>query len=108
MRWRSCRAFARRGRIEEYAATYKTATYVPVDRALDHNPLWSHKAHCAFPCATQNEVNGKDAQNLLQGRIAKISAQQPSSHCATSRRAAAARSSAAGCSGERSARATPD
>src|SRR3954465_10963842 len=38
----------RRGRIEEYAAAHKTATYVPVDRALDHNPLWSHKAQCAF------------------------------------------------------------
>src|SRR5499427_1556726 len=45
----------RRGRIEEYAATYKTATYVPTDHALDHNPLWAHKAQCAFPCATQNE-----------------------------------------------------
>src|SRR5207253_798239 len=44
----------RRGRIEEYAATYKTATYVAVDHAADHNPLWGHKAQCAFPCATQN------------------------------------------------------
>src|SRR5215212_3629258 len=51
----------RRGRIEEYAAAYKTATYVPVDRALDYNPLWTHKAQCAFPCATQNEILGKDA-----------------------------------------------
>jgi glutamate dehydrogenase (NADP+) len=59
----------RRGRIEEYAATYKTATYVPLDRALDHNPLWTHKAHCAFPCATQNEVLGKDAANLLRGGV---------------------------------------
>src|SRR3954463_62798 len=30
----------RRGRIEEYAAAYKTATYVPVTPSLDHNPLW--------------------------------------------------------------------
>jgi glutamate dehydrogenase (NADP+) len=59
----------RRGRIEEYAHTYKTATYVPVDRSLDHNPLWSHKAHCAFPCATQNEIGGKDAANLLRGGV---------------------------------------
>ena len=35
---------------------------------LDHNPLWNHKAHCAFPSATQNEINGKDADNLLQER----------------------------------------
>jgi glutamate dehydrogenase (NADP+) len=60
---------ASRGRIEEYAATYKTATYVPVQRGLDHNPLWTHKAHCAFPCATQNEINGKDAANLLRGGV---------------------------------------
>ena len=31
---------------------------------LDYNPLWNHKADCAFPCATQNELNGNDAQNL--------------------------------------------
>src|ERR1041384_976932 len=59
----------RRGRIREYAATYKTATYVPVQGGLDHNPLWTHKAHCAFPCATQNEINGKDAANLLRGGV---------------------------------------
>jgi glutamate dehydrogenase (NADP+) len=59
----------RRGRIEEYAAAYKSATYVPVDHALDHNPLWTHKAHCAFPSATQNEINGKDATNLLRNGV---------------------------------------
>src|SRR5215510_174970 len=60
---------ARRGRIEEYAATYKTAVYVPVDHAADHNPLWAHKAQCAFPSATQNEINGKDAVNLLRNGV---------------------------------------
>jgi glutamate dehydrogenase (NADP+) len=59
----------RRGRIEEYAATYKTATYVPVDRTRGHDPLWTHKAQCAFPCATQNEVGGVDAGNLLKGGV---------------------------------------
>src|SRR5262249_26787540 len=33
----------RRGRIEEYAAAYKSAVYVSVDHAADHNPLWTHK-----------------------------------------------------------------
>ena len=60
---------ARRGRIEEYAAAYKSAVYVSVDHAADHNPLWTHKAHCAFPSATQNEINGKDAANLLRNGI---------------------------------------
>ncbi|HEX3762886.1 MAG TPA: NADP-specific glutamate dehydrogenase, partial [Kofleriaceae bacterium] len=59
----------RRGRIEEYAASYKSATYVAIDRAADHNPLWGHKAQCAFPAATQNEINGKDAANLLRNGV---------------------------------------
>ena len=59
----------RRGRIEEYAAAYRTATYVPADHAADHNPLWNHKAQCAFPSATQNEINGKDAANLLRSGV---------------------------------------
>src|SRR5512146_3168910 len=56
----------RRGRIKEYSDKFKTAKYTPVDPKLDHNPLWDHKAHCAFPSATQNEINGKDAENLLK------------------------------------------
>ncbi|MCK5695551.1 MAG: glutamate dehydrogenase, partial [Desulfobacula sp.] len=39
--------------------------YTPVDPADDHNPLWNHKADCAFPRATQNEINARDAQNLV-------------------------------------------
>jgi glutamate dehydrogenase (NADP+) len=56
----------RRGRIEEYVAKYKEGVYTPVDAKQDFNPLWNHKADCAFPSATQNEVNGKDAQNLVR------------------------------------------
>ena len=56
----------RRGRIKEYAEEYKSAVYTAVDAKIDHTPLWDHKAHCAFPSATQNEINGKDAANLLR------------------------------------------
>ena len=63
----------RRGRIKEYADKYKTAVYTAVDAGMDHNPLWSHKAHCAFPSATQNEINGKDAQNLVKNGVYVIS-----------------------------------
>ena len=59
----------RRGRISEYAEKYPGAVYTPVDPALDYNPLWAVKADCAFPCATQNEVNGKDAANLLANGV---------------------------------------
>jgi len=56
----------RRGRVSEYAGKFKGAVFTPVDRKLDQNPLWTHKAECAFPSATQNEINGKDAANLLR------------------------------------------
>jgi glutamate dehydrogenase (NADP+) len=59
----------RRGRIKEYAEKYPEAVYTPVDPVLDFNPLWDHKADCAFPSATQNEINAKDAQNLVDNGI---------------------------------------
>jgi len=63
----------RRGRIKEYTDKFSSATYSPVDPSRDHNPLWAHKADCAFPSATQNEINAKDAQNLLDGGVYVVS-----------------------------------
>ena len=63
----------RRGRIAEYADKFKGPTFTPVDAALDHNPLWDHKAECAFPSATQNEINGTDAANLLRNGVYVVS-----------------------------------
>jgi glutamate dehydrogenase (NADP+) len=63
----------RRGRIKEYAEKYSSATYTEVDRNADHNPIWDIKADCAFPSATQNEINGKDAQNLINNGIRLVS-----------------------------------
>jgi glutamate dehydrogenase (NADP+) len=63
----------RRGRIKEYADKFKGIVYTPVDPKLDYNPLWNHTAHCAFPSATQNEINGKDAQNLIKNGVYVIS-----------------------------------
>ncbi|MFN7987227.1 MAG: NADP-specific glutamate dehydrogenase [Thermoanaerobaculia bacterium] len=63
----------RRGRIKEYTDKFKSAVYTPLDGTLDHNPLWAHKADCAFPSATQNEINGKDAANLLKGGVYVVS-----------------------------------
>ncbi|MBX2944632.1 MAG: NADP-specific glutamate dehydrogenase [Cyclobacteriaceae bacterium] len=59
----------KRGRIKEYADKYKSAVYHDIDPKADHNPLWNIKADCAFPCATQNEVNGNDANNLVKNGI---------------------------------------
>ncbi|MGH8015206.1 MAG: NAD(P)-dependent oxidoreductase, partial [Candidatus Zixiibacteriota bacterium] len=59
----------RRGRIKEYADKFKGAKFTVIDAKADHHPLWKIKADCAFPCATQNEINGNDAQNLLSNGI---------------------------------------
>lgn len=62
----------RRGRIHEYAEKYKCAFH-ETDRSADHNPLWNVKADAAFPCATQNEINGKDAMNLVSNGVSVVS-----------------------------------
>jgi glutamate dehydrogenase (NADP+) len=59
----------RRGRVREYADKFKGVVYTPADAKASHNPLWDHKADCAFPSATQNEINGKDAANLLRNGV---------------------------------------
>jgi len=63
----------KRGRIKEYADKYPEAVYTPLDPGSDHNPLWDHKADCAFPSATQNEINQKDAQNLVKNGVQVVS-----------------------------------
>jgi glutamate dehydrogenase (NADP+) len=63
----------RRGRISEYADKFKGAVYTAHDPKVGYNPLWNHKAQCAFPSATQNEINGKDAANLLKNGVYVVS-----------------------------------
>ncbi len=63
----------RRGRIKEYADKYKSAVYKDLNPKDDFNPLWNYKAACAFPSATQNEISGKDAQNLLSKGVYVVS-----------------------------------
>jgi glutamate dehydrogenase (NADP+) len=63
----------RRGRVKEYVDKYTDAVYTPLDPAAESNPLWNHKADCAFPSATQNEINAVDAQNLVNNGISVVS-----------------------------------
>jgi len=58
----------KRGRIKEYIKNYPGAVYTEAS-TLDYNPIWNHKADCAFPSATQNEINEKDAQNLVNNGV---------------------------------------
>jgi glutamate dehydrogenase (NADP+) len=63
----------RRGRISEYAEQFPNAEFHSRDDSLDHNPLWAIKADCAFPSATQNEINEVDANNLLGNGVHVVS-----------------------------------
>jgi glutamate dehydrogenase (NADP+) len=62
----------RRGRVSEYADQYSCATHTPFDALADQNPLWNHPAACAFPSATQNEINAKDAQNIVNNGVTLV------------------------------------
>jgi len=62
----------RRGRIREYTEKFKKALFMPTDINSDHNPLWNIKADCAFPSATQNEINAKDASHLIQNGVKAV------------------------------------
>ena len=59
----------RRGRISEYAEQYPGAVYTSIAPAVDYNPIWDHNADCAMPCATQNEINKSDAENLVNNGV---------------------------------------
>lgn len=48
-----------RGRIIEYASEFPEAVYYENQRP------WGVKCDIALPCATQNELNGEDAQKLI-------------------------------------------
>ena len=51
----------RRGRIKEYASKYPGSVYYPGERP------WRIPCDIALPCATQNEIEKADAENLLKG-----------------------------------------
>ena len=63
----------RRGRIKEYAEKFPGVVYSQADATFDHQPLWGYPAACAFPSATQNELNGKDADTLLANGVHVVS-----------------------------------
>jgi glutamate dehydrogenase (NADP+) len=59
----------RRGRIKEYAEKFPGVVFAETSDDDQSNPLWNIPADCAFPCATQNEVNEKDAANLVRNGV---------------------------------------
>jgi glutamate dehydrogenase (NADP+) len=63
----------RRGRIAEYVERFPRATYRACEAQDDYDPIWDIPAQCAFPSATQNEINTKDAFNLLNNGVTVVS-----------------------------------
>ncbi len=53
----------KRGRIREYADKYPSAQY------FEGQKPWGIKADIALPCATQNEIDGKDARTLVDNGV---------------------------------------
>jgi hypothetical protein len=49
--------------VAPYAEKFPGATFVPGRRP------WEVKVDIALPCATQNELNGEDAQNLIKNQV---------------------------------------
>ena len=63
----------RRGRIKDYADQFKVKYY-------DGKRPWGIKCDIALPCATQNEINGEDAKQLISNgcRLVSEGANMPS------------------------------
>lgn len=57
----------KRARLTLYAEMHKDATYIPVESYPEGaKAVWSIPCGLAFPSASQNELNAKDAKTLLQ------------------------------------------
>tara|TARA_B110000467_G_scaffold164005_1_gene191653 strand:+ start:1246 stop:2601 length:1356 start_codon:yes stop_codon:yes gene_type:complete len=62
----------RRGRISEYAAKFSGATFTASAPEPSSNGLWGVNVDVALPCATQNEVNGAEAQMLVENKVMAV------------------------------------
>lgn len=55
----------KRGRIKEYATKFKV-------KYVEGGKPWDFKGDCAFPSATQNEINEKEAKTLLKNGVTLV------------------------------------
>jgi glutamate dehydrogenase (NADP+) len=65
--WVKAHKTRRRGRISEYAAAFKGATFHP------GKTPWGVPCDLALPCATQNELTGEDARQLVKNGCIGVS-----------------------------------
>lgn len=59
----------RRDRIRTYLSYVPNAQYMPVERGYS---IWDVPCDIALPCATQNELNGKHAQKLVDNGVLAV------------------------------------
>ena len=65
--------FEKRVGLEEYNKTHPEAKYIPAkDYPTGAHAVWNIPCYAAFPCATQNELNGIDAQNLIKNGCVSV------------------------------------
>ena len=62
----------RRGRISEYAAHFDGVTFTASAPEPTPNGLWGINVDVALPCATQNELNGPEAQMLVDNNVMAV------------------------------------
>lgn len=62
----------RRGRIKEYSENFEGVEFTETKPEPNLNQLWSTNVDVALPCATQNEVNGEEAQMLVEGGVIAV------------------------------------
>ena len=65
--WVKAHKTKRRGRISDYVAEYKGATF------HEGQTPWNVACDAALPCATQNELNGEDAKALVANGCSAVS-----------------------------------
>jgi len=59
----------KRGRISEYADEVKSAQFNPEGK---DSSIWSVPCDVALPCATENELNGNDAEMLIANKVKAV------------------------------------
>ena len=62
----------RRGRISEYADAHDGVTFTASAPEPTPNGLWGVNVDVALPCATQNELNGAEAQMLVENNVIAV------------------------------------
>ena len=62
----------RRGRISEYADNFDGVLFNPSEPEPTPNGLWGVNVDVALPCATQNELDGSEAEMLVSNKVVAV------------------------------------